>query len=699
MKTKLFLTLILLTFVTLVFVPSSFAQEVRIFYVIPTDRQVQDDINSTLDGMIKDAQTLFAETMENHGFGNKTFTFESDSNGNAVVHHVNGKFNNAYYNNNAHTTAVDEIGSQSDSISVIVLDVSKGNLCGRGSQSEGYALIPASGQCFSTQVMAHELGHAFGLSHDSNLNGIHIPNSYTPDRMLTSFCSAEWLDVNPYFNPGQSSSTDSTTIQMLSPLASPPNAVRLRFEVTDSDGLHQAQVLVPRSGGSRVIACKQLNGESNNFDIITTQTAYLSDGSVTLRVIDEKGDVAFRMFSIDISSLLPPSAVVHIPDTNLATAIRETLGLTSEETITQLVMQKLGGFYPNNRQISDLTGIEYAVNLEFTGFNGNQIKDLTPLSGLTQLRNLQLSENEINNLKPLAELTSLRSLDLYRNQITDLSPLAELVGLGSLYLNENNISDITPLSGLTHLTYLDLLGNQISDVSPLPLTALTSLIYLELTGNRISDISPLAELKSSARFNTLKLGYNQISDITSLKGLTQLEKLLLQGNRISDVSPLAELVNLEELHLEGNPIKDREPLLALLRKNPDVKIYLEWGGEPLPVALSHFRAEHTNAGVVLKWTTESEVDNAGFYIYRSQTKSGEFKVVNPTMIQGAGTTGERNEYTWTDTTAKLNTVYYYRIEDVSHAGVREQLATVRLRGLVSASGKLITRWGDFKLQD
>ncbi len=121
-------------------------------------------------------------------------------------------------------------------------------------------------------------------------------------------------------------------------------------------------------------------------------------------------------------------------------------------------------------------------------------------------------------------------------------------------------------------------------------------------------------------------------------------------------------------------------------------------GGALPVSLSHFRAEHTEASVVLKWTTESEVDNAGFYIYRSQTKDGEFKVVNPTMIQGAGTTGERNEYTWTDATAKPNTVYYYRIEDVSHAGVRKQLATVRLRGLVSAAGKRTIMWVDLKMQ-
>ena len=122
-------------------------------------------------------------------------------------------------------------------------------------------------------------------------------------------------------------------------------------------------------------------------------------------------------------------------------------------------------------------------------------------------------------------------------------------------------------------------------------------------------------------------------------------------------------------------------------------------GQVLPVTLSRFRAEHTDAGVVLKWTTESEVDNAGFYIYRSQTRDGTFKVVNPTLIQGAGTTSERNTYTWKDTTAKPNTVYYYQIEDISHAGVRKQLATVRLRGLVSASGKLTTRWADLKTQD
>ena len=158
-------------------------------------------------------------------------------------------------------------------------------------------------------------------------------------------------------------------------------------------------------------------------------------------------------------------------------------------------------------------------------------------------------------------------------------------------------------------------------------------------------------------------------------------------------------MNLERLYLTGNPIQDIKPLQELIQKKRSVKIYVENRREPLPVTLSHFRAEHTDAGVLLRWTTEAEVDNAGFYIHRSETKDGEFKVVNQKMILGAGTTGERTEYTWTDTTAKPNTVYYYRIEDVSHAGEREQLATVRLRGLLSATGKRTTRWGDLKLPD
>ena len=118
------------------------------------------------------------------------------------------------------------------------------------------------------------------------------------------------------------------------------------------------------------------------------------------------------------------------------------------------------------------------------------------------------------------------------------------------------------------------------------------------------------------------------------------------------------------------------------------------GGGSAPVMLSHFRSERTDSGVVIEWTTVSETDNAGFNILRSEAKKGRYVKVNPRLIQGAGTTSEQNTYTWTDTTAKPNVAYYYQIEDVSFSGNRQRIATVRMRGHVSAKGKLAQSWGD-----
>ena len=119
-------------------------------------------------------------------------------------------------------------------------------------------------------------------------------------------------------------------------------------------------------------------------------------------------------------------------------------------------------------------------------------------------------------------------------------------------------------------------------------------------------------------------------------------------------------------------------------------------GQPLPVELSFFRPTLENGQVTIQWTTESELDNAGFNILRSDTRNGEFTQVNEQMIQGKGTTAERSTYKWVDTTAKPGVVYYYQIEDVSYAGEHTKLATTKLKGLISAKGKLTTQWGELK---
>ena len=125
--------------------------------------------------------------------------------------------------------------------------------------------------------------------------------------------------------------------------------------------------------------------------------------------------------------------------------------------------------------------------------------------------------------------------------------------------------------------------------------------------------------------------------------------------------------------------------------------YRTEGADPLPVTLSSFIPQRAESGqVVLRWTTASEIENAGFNVLRSESVTGSFTKVNVRLIQGAGTTGDPNEYTWIDTTAKPNVEYYYRIQDMSFDGISEVVATQRLKGVFTAKNRSLTRWAEIK---
>ncbi|MDE0397306.1 MAG: lamin tail domain-containing protein [Candidatus Poribacteria bacterium] len=120
-------------------------------------------------------------------------------------------------------------------------------------------------------------------------------------------------------------------------------------------------------------------------------------------------------------------------------------------------------------------------------------------------------------------------------------------------------------------------------------------------------------------------------------------------------------------------------------------------GSVLPVGLSKFRPERLDDGsIVIRWITDSELNNAGFNILRSETRDGEFTKLNTKLIAGQGTTSERTTYTYTDPSAKPNVIYYYQIQDVSLDGQVQTLRLSRLKGNVSPDGKLTTTWGELK---
>ena len=273
---------------------------------------------------------------------------------------------------------------------------------------------------------------------------------------------------------------------------------------------------------------------------------------------------------------LIPGQSVNIPDPNLRAAISEALGKAPGAPITAEEMETLEVIDAEGKDISDLTGLEFATNIYFIKLSDNNISDLSTIAGLTRLQFLGFDENRVSDLSPLAGLSNLNNLSFAHNQVSDLSPLAGLTKLEVIHVTENGISDLTPLAGLPNLKDFLSWSNPLSDLSPLvgleyinicgespdisTLKGATNLRELYLLDCDVSDLSALADLTDLER---LSLQDNKVSDVSPLSGLTNLKWLDLQKNKVSDVSPLAELTNLKWLNLRENKVSDVSPLVDL----------------------------------------------------------------------------------------------------------------------------------------
>jgi hypothetical protein len=72
--------------------------------------------------------------------------------------------------------------------------------------------------------------------------------------------------------------------------------------------------------------------------------------------------------------------------------------------------------------------------------------------------------------------------------------------------------------------------------------------------------------------------------------------------------------------------------------------------------------------VIVEWTTESEVETAGFNLYRSDSPDGPYVKVNDALIPGASDPVLGGQYAYTDTNVVAGQTYYYKLEDVDLDG-------------------------------
>ena len=153
-----------------------------------------------------------------------------------------------------------------------------------------------------------------------------------------------------------------------------------------------------------------------------------------------------------------------MPDPALREAVRETLELPVGGPLTKDDMRDLDIFIAEGRWISDLTGLEFAINLRELNLGDNSIADLRPLANLKHLEDLVLPENSISDISPLAGLPNLLHLIISDNPITDLRPLAELPKFRELKARRIWTTDFSPLDGLG----LEIHRDEICEIAPFP---------------------------------------------------------------------------------------------------------------------------------------------------------------------------------------------------------------------------------------
>jgi len=86
------------------------------------------------------------------------------------------------------------------------------------------------------------------------------------------------------------------------------------------------------------------------------------------------------------------------------------------------------------------------------------------------------------------------------------------------------------------------------------------------------------------------------------------------------------------------------------------------------VELTSFTAKASADHVLLEWETATELDNAGFNLWRCETKEGQYKQINKELLPAEGGVSWGATYEATDNRVTTGQTYYYKLEDVNFAG-------------------------------
>ena len=169
---------------------------VRMIYFVSDPQGFRQEVVDKMKTTIGEVQRIYADQISAHGFGERTFIYEKDPQGEPMIHIVYGTGGNYDY-----VRALGRIGREygydlESNIYFIVLgneeDIQYRNVLGLGLQTSrngGWAMLRQYIDPNFVARAAHELGHAFGLWHNFN-NDAYIMSYGRGRNRLSEFSTA-----------------------------------------------------------------------------------------------------------------------------------------------------------------------------------------------------------------------------------------------------------------------------------------------------------------------------------------------------------------------------------------------------------------------------------------------------------------------------------------------------------------------------